>query len=342
MSDKLFDFVIGNPPYQEDSHGANESDTPVYNYLLDSAYTVADKVEMIHPARFLFNAGATTKSWNEKMLNDPHLKVICYEPDSSKFFPNVDIKGGIAITYRDDIKIIGPIGTFTSYPALNSIVKKVKAISNESLSDIITNRGLYRYSDLAYEEQTEEMKKTADRRIAPSAFERMPKIFTVEKPNDHHEYIQIYGNLKNQRVYRWVRKDYVKEVDNLYKYKVMVPKANGSGAIGEVLSTPLIGTPLIGFTETYISIGEVDNKNEAEAILKYVKTKFARAMLGVLKVNQNNAKPTWKFIPLQDFTENSDIDWTQSIHDIDIQLYEKYDLDADEIEFIEDKVKEMD
>ena len=121
----------------------------------------------------------------------------------------------------------------------------------------------------------------------------------------------------------------------------MIPKANGSGAIGEVLSTPLCGTPLCGFTETFISIGETDSKDEAEATLKYVKTKFARAMLGILKVTQNNAKPTWKYVPLQDFTSSSDIDWSKSVHEIDLQLYRKYGLDEKEIEFIETHVKEM-
>lgn len=169
----------------------------------------------------------------------------------------------------------------------------------------------------------------------------MPKLFTDTMPDDGYKYVQILGLVKGERFYKWFRKDYVKEVPNLYKYKVMIPKANGSGAIGEVLSTPLCGTPLCGFTETFISIGETDSKDEAEATLKYVKTKFARTMLGILKVTQNNAKPTWKYVPIQDFTSSSDIDWSKSVRDIDLQLYRKYGLDEKEIEFIESHVKEM-
>lgn len=336
-----FDYVVGNPPYQEVSKGNNANDTPIYNYFLDAAYEVSNKVEMIHPARFLFNAGGTSKTWNEKMLNDKHLKVLDFTQKSSDVFPNTDIKGGVAITYRDITQDYGKIGTFTSFVELNSIIKKVYKYPFTSLSNIVTNRGIYKYSPLAYVEEPEELSKTADKRIAPSSFERMPKIFTKEKPSDGKEYIQIFGNIKNERVYRWIRKDYVNDTENLYKYKVMVPKANGSGALGEVLSTPLIGTPLIGFTETYISIGAVDSIEEAQAILKYVKTKFARVMLGVLKVTQNNAKPTWEYVPMQDFTETSDIDWTQSISDVDKQLYKKYGLSEEEINFIETHVKEM-
>jgi len=338
---KKFDFVIGNPPYQEESKGNNESDTPLYHYFYDAAFELSDKVELITPARFLFKAGYTPKKWNEKMLNDENFKVLYYNPKSEQIFPGKDIKGGIAVTYRDKGKIFGAIGTFTAFDELNSIKRKVELLEEESLSTIVTNRGIYKYSKKAYEEQEEELKKTADARIAPSAFERMPALFTDEKPSDGNEYIKIYGLLNGRRCYKWFRKDYIKDVDNLYKYKVMIPKANGSGAIGEVLSTPLVGLPLVGFTETFISIGEKDSREETEAILKYVKTKFARVMLGILKVTQNNAKPTWKYVPLQDFTENSDIDWSKSIAEIDRQLYKKYNLDEEEINFIETNVKEM-
>lgn len=205
-----FDFCIGNPPYQQDSNGANESDTPLYHYFYKESFKVAEKVELITPARFLFDAGYTPKEWNEEMLNDEHFKVLDYEPKSNKVFINKDIKGGIAITYRDSKSNFGAIGVFTAFPELNLIKKKVESVSDRSLCEIITNRGLYRYSDNAYSEQPDEMKKTADSRIAPSAFERMPLIFTEKKPDDGKEYIEIYGNIKQQRAYRWIKKDYVK------------------------------------------------------------------------------------------------------------------------------------
>mgnify|MGYP007065550810 FL=1 len=122
---------------------------------------------------------------------------------------------------------------------------------------------------------------------------------------------------------------------------MIVPKSNGSGAIGEVLSSPLIGEPLIGVTQTFLTIGAFDTRTEAEACLKYVKTKFARTMLGILKATQDNKKETWRFVPLQDFTAASDIDWTLSVAEIDQQLYRKYGLEAEEIAFIEEKVRAM-
>lgn len=336
-----FDFAIGNPPYHEEARGNNASDTPVYHLFIDEANKVSRISEFITPARFLFNAGGTPAVWNEKMLNDEHFKVMLYEDKSSNVFPGTDIKGGVAVTYHDQEKQFGSIDIFTPYSELNSIRKKVTNISKASLVEVITNRGLYKYSELAYEEQPELMKMTADRRIAPSCFERMPSLFTEQKPNDSNQYIRILGRANNDRVYRWFMKKYVMDVSNLDKYKVIVAKANGTGLFGEVLANPFVEEPGVGFTETYISINETADLCEAEATLKYVKTKFLRTMLGILKVTQNNAKPTWKYVPLQDFTPSSDIDWSKSIPEIDQQLYRKYELSQEEIDFIESHVKEM-
>ena len=108
-----------------------------------------------------------------------------------------------------------------------------------------------------------------------------------------------------------------------------------------IIRKPALGTPAVGFTERFIGVWNVDTQFEAEAILKYVKSKFARVMLVILKVTQNNAKPTRAYVPLQDFTPSSDIDWSKSIAEIDEHLFDKYGLDEKEREFIRTKVKEM-
>lgn len=115
----------------------------------------------------------------------------------------------------------------------------------------------------------------------------------------------------------------------------------GTGKFGEPIATPIIGEPNDGTTETYMSIGSFNNRADAENTIKYLKTKFTRAMYGILKRTQANTPGKWKYVPLQDFTANSDIDWSQSVADIDKQLYQKYGLDDKEIAFIETHVKEM-
>lgn len=138
-----------------------------------------------------------------------------------------------------------------------------------------------------------------------------------------------------------MNRKYLERHPNFEKHKVVLPKSNGSGAIGEVLSTPLVGEPLVGHTQSFISFGAFDNEGEAQNCLKYIKSKFARTLLGVLKVTQDNNPETWSKVPMQDFTPQSDIDWTKSIPEIDRQLYAKYGLDEQEIAFIEEKVKAM-
>ena len=164
-------------------------------------------------------------------------------------------------------------------------------------------------------------------------------VFTEEETQI--EELKIIGLINNNRIYRYIPAKYIDTHDNIYKYKVILPKSNGSGAIGEVLSTPIIGEPIIGYTQSFISIGRFDTEKETRAALKYVKSKFMRTMLGVLKVTQDNNTDVWKFVPLQDFTSTSDVDWSQSISDIDRQLYAKYGLSKDEIAFIEKMIKPM-
>jgi hypothetical protein len=314
---------------------------PIYPYFYDLAEQVAPVYCIISPARFLFNAGGTNKNWNEKMLSDKHLKVVSYEPKSATLFPNTDIKGGVAVVLRDKYKNFGKIDVFTSFAELNSILHKVENMNESTLDEIISNRGSYRFSDKIYEDYSEDMKRVSDRRISTNAFENLPELFIDTKPDDGYEYFQIYGRFGNERGYKWFKREYLSEPETFQKYKVMLPNANGSGSLGETLSTPLIGEPLIGFTETFISVGSFDNETEAQNCLKYVKTKFTRTMLGVLKVTQHNTREKWVKVPLQDFTPQSDIDWAKSISEIDKQLYAKYGLDQNEIDFIEEKVKEM-
>ena len=341
-----FDFAIGNPPYQEETIGDNKGFAPpVYNKFLDAACEVAEKVEMIHPARFLFNAGSTPKAWNKKMLEDEHFKIMEYEADSSRIFSNTDIKGGIVISYHDSTKKYGAIEIFTKYKELNTILHKViQDTAFISFSNIVITRTAYRLTDKMHKEHPEALSQLSPGHaydMSTNIFERLPQIFYDENPNDGVEYIKILGREKNERVYKYIKREYVNDVINLNKYKILIPKANGVGAFGEVISAPVIQGKGIGHTETFLSIGIFESEQEVQNTYKYIKSKFARALLGVLKTTQDITPDKWENVPMQDFTENSDIDWSVSIANIDKQLYKKYGLSKEEIAFIENNVKEM-
>ena len=348
MSKKLFDFCLGNPPYNQefDSQEGNKTyAAPVYNDFIDAAIEVADKVELIHPARFLFNAGSTPKAWNEKMLADPHFKVLHYEEDAASVFSNTEIKGGVAITYRDSKKEFGAIEVFTKYEILNSILKKV--ISKKSfkgMSNMVVTRTAYRLTQKLHDDYPEAINQLSKGHafdMSTNIFDRLPQIFHNNKPCDNFDYVKIYGREKNQRVYKYVRADYVNGPQNFGKYKIYLPSGSGNGVFGEVISSPVIGEPFVGATETFISIGCFDTEEEAMNLIKYIKTKCARTMLNVLKITQHLTPDVWKYVPLQDFSIDSDINWNTSIKNIDMQLYKKYGLSDEEINFIETNVKEM-
>ncbi len=341
-----FDYIVGNPPFQDESKGDNETyKPPIYHQFLEGAYAIGDVVAMIHPARFLFNAGKTPKAWNEAMLQDPHLKVLFYEPNSSAVFPNTEIKGGVAITYRDKRVDFGPIGVFTPYDALNTILKKVTTAPDfTALSSVVITRTAYRLTDkmhAAHPEAIHQLSKGHAYDMSTNIFERLPQIFKATKPEDGGAYIRILGREENTRCYKYIRRDYVKPVVNLDKYKVFLPKANGNGRLGEVLSSPILSEPGVGATETFLSVGVFETQDEGMAGLKYIKTKLVRALLGALKVTQDLTPGKWAYVPLQDFTPQSDIDWSANVADIDRQLYCKYGLSASEVDFIESHVKEM-
>ncbi|WP_172983736.1 Eco57I restriction-modification methylase domain-containing protein, partial [Lactobacillus helveticus] len=327
-----FDVVIGNPPYQQEAKGASTRDEPIYPEFMDLAYKLSSLATLITPGRFLFNAGQTSKAWNDKMLNSPHIKVVMYQQNSANIFPNTDIKGGVAITLYDENKYFGKIGIFTPYKELESIVNKVWENKLVSFSKIVSSSGLYRFSDVVFEKYPNLYKLMGSgtgKKITSKVMSKANKLFTKNRQSSSD--IKLIGLINNKRDYRFIARDYLQDNKFIDKFKVMIPKANGSGAIGEVISTPLVGEPLVGGTDTFISLGPVSTLTEANAILKYVKCKFGRALLGVRKITQDNPKSTWQYVPLQDFTSKSDIDWTKSIPEIDQQLYKKYNLSDDEI-----------
>ena len=341
-----FDFVVGNPPFNELTEGT--SDKTLYDKFMDEAYKVSSKVLLITPGRFLFNAGKTPKAWNEKMLADRHLKVLEYYPKSDTVFTDTDITGGVVITFHNLTQDYGAIGVFTNHAELNSIYKKVAAeISDKSLANIFYVQNKFKL-DVLFKDYPQYKKilgsEGRERRLTASILYQLD-FFREERAS--LDDICIIGLINNKRVKRYLDIKYLDlENTNLYKWKVLVPKSNGSGALGEVESTQLIGEPIIvepltGYTQSFLGIGAFETEEEAQAAYKYVVSKFARTMLGVLKITQDNPPEKWKYVPLQDFSSSSDIDWSQSIQSIDSQLYDKYGLSEEERNFIETHVKEM-
>ncbi len=340
-----FNAIVGNPPYQEE--GENTRKAPIYHLFYDVAFKLAPIVTLITPGRFLFKAGQTPMEWMEKMLSDTHFKVIRYFQKSNIIFPNVDIKGGVAIGLRDVNREFGAIKFFSEFPELVSILSKVShhvSFVSGEFAEMVSSQGIYRFSEYALTNIpriSQIQGKGTAAKITSNAFENLPEIFVQSEQECGNNGVRIMGRVKGSRQIRWINSQYLQTCEYLNYYNVFVPEANGTGAIGEVLSTPVIGVPVIGHTDTFLSIGKFASAEEASACLKYVKSKFARCLLGTLKATQHNPKDAWTNVPMQDFTSNSDIDWSKSIPGIDMQLYAKYELSDEEISFIESMIKPM-
>ena len=345
MAKKLFDICCGNPPYQNIPTGSSNTATPVYHDFMDAVYEVSDKTLLITPARFLFNAGYTPREWNEKMLNDEHFKVLSYMPDASKVFSGVDIKGGVAITYRDSDKAFGAIHIFTQYSEMNSILHKVMLNPDfAEMSKLIVSSFAYHYTKCFYEENPTFIGRASsghDYDVQSNTFSVFPEAYTDVAPDKTGDYIRMLGRLGSKREWKYIKRKYITTVSNLDSYKVFLPKATGKGEFGEVLPEAIVGEIGDAATVTFIGIGNFKTREEAQNCVRYTQTKIARALLNVLKVTQDNTPGKWKYVPIQDFSASSDIDWSRPVHEIDLQLYRKYKLSKEEIDFIEKNVKEM-
>lgn len=339
-----FDAVVGNPPYQENLENRSEQ-PPVYHLFYNIAFNLSKKVTLITPARFLFNAGKTPKEWNEKVLSDPHFKVVDYIANSKDIFPTVEIKGGVSITYRDEDQSFGAIGLYVKNEILNNILSKVKTITNEYLDSIIYSNTSYKYSKKLFEEHPDFATRVSggsSRYLSSSVFDKLSEMFFDNPRENNEKYIKIIGRQNSHRVEYYTKLKYLIPPQNFDKYKVFISSSNGTGEFGEILTMPFLGEPNVGATETFVSIGDFNKKSDAENLIKYIKSKFARTLLGTLKVTQGNKNSwVWSNIPLQDFTDKSDIDWSKPVAEIDQQLYKKYNLTQEEIDFIEKSIKPM-
>ena len=189
--------------------------------------------------------------------------------------------------------------------------------------------------------------------IKTDAFDVLPYLFLDHEPNEDSYRILGLKTIPNQdkekkeRVRKWILGQYIdirypkEEENNIYNFKVFIPKAIGSGDLGEALSDLEVGQPGDSSTPTFNSIGKFDTLDEVHNAIKYLKTKFARILLGVAKVTHDFTQKSVRYVPLQDFTNNSDIDWTGSIVEIDQQLYKKYKLSEEQINFIETTAQPM-
>ena len=327
-----FNAIVGNPPYQVMDGGAGVSAVPVYQYFVDIAKKLnPNSISMIMPAKW-YNGGRGLDGFRENMLNDKRICKLFDYIDSHLCFPTVDIAGGVCYFLWNN-KHKGKC-TFVSCNNNN------RKINQRDLNDI----------DVLIRHQEEidiiaKIESFTDIYLSSCVYSQKPfGLRTYVKPlKDGDIQLRYNGGIG------YYKKELVEINRNLInKWKVITSCLTAEHA-GEtdkngqkrIISTLEILKPNVICTETYMLIDTFDTKQESMNLVSYLKTKTVRALLGIVTSTQHMSKANFRFVPLQDFTSNSDIDWSVSIPEIDAQLYEKYGLSDDEIAFIEKMIKPM-
>lgn len=335
-----FDVVIGNPPYQTSDGGAKASATPIYNEFVDLSRNMnADIVTLIIPSRW-YTGGKGLNSFRDSMLHDTHIRKLYDFVNPEEVFPHTNIRGGLCVFVWDKNYDNSNRGTEIitvehhqqvdiSQRPLDSLGLGLFIRDSHAVS-ILTKVNDNGFIDLVSVRKPFGLGGTF---IKTSSF--------YEDPNALSNTVKIYGK---KAIGYTSRENINKHEEWIDKIKVFVARANN---IGTELHDDNLNAFVVdkgtACTETYLVIGGNLNLSMASAnnIVKYLKTKFVRYLISIAKASQDASRSTYRFVPSQDFFANSDIDWSKSISEIDQQLYKKYDLSKDEINFIETKVQEM-
>jgi len=341
-----FDVIIGNPPYQESDGGAQASAKPIYHHFVNIAKQLnPDYSCIIMPTRW-YAGGKGLDTFRDQMLNDKNISELHDFLNPDIIFPNTNNRGGICFFLRDknydnseDLTKVFTYGDNLT-PTLNS-----RSLKTED-SDTLIRHGIAVeiLQKVKSNEKFESFKEIISSR-KPFGFEgdviKNQSIFRPTKKGLKSP-ILCYG--KGKKIGYLNKEEISKNTNWISKFKVFAPYANNIGTeLNDDNLNAFVGEPNTISTETYIVIGADLNLNKESAtnLANYCFTKFTRFMHSLAKASQHGTAKTYKFVPLQDFTSKSDINWTKSIEEIDQQLYKKYKLSNDEIEFMEKMIKPM-
>lgn len=320
-----FDVIVGNPPYQmEDGGGRDSAAIPLYNKFVAQAKMLYPRyIIIITPARW-YSGGRGLDDFRDEMIHDCRIKELHDYPETSDCFPGLNIRGGVCyfLWERD-------------YNGMCNVINYIKGTKNEC-HRYLAEKGcpiLIRYNQsISILHKVQKYKE-----------ETLNNYVSVSRPFGMRSNFDSFVSQKNAendiRLYRFGENGYV-SIDKITnnkslidKYKVIVSKASpgGDDYPHSIVSAPIISEPHSVCTETYLVIKDVSSKNQAENLISYIKTRFFRFMMSLVKNTQNISRGSYMFVPLQDFSHP----WT------DEMLYKKYDLKEDEIAFIESMIRPM-
>jgi len=331
-----FNAIVGNPPYQVmDGGGTGSSAIPVYNRFVEIAKLIKpDYISMIMPAKW-YSGGKGLDDFRNNMLKDQRISYMADFANSRDCFPTVDIAGGICYflwnqNYEGECKFDNIING-----------NRLRSIRNLNEFD-----SFVRHSDSI--DIIQKIRQPESIFLSSIVYSRNPFGLTNNDLHIQEPFLNSISVFSSKGIFYVNDSEIDLNNDLIPKWKVIISKTSSEHA-GQtdkdgkkrVLSKIEVLPPNFVCSESYLLINTFDNEYDALHLVKYMKTKFVRFLLSTILLTQNIAKDKFKFVPLQDFTSSSDIDWSRPIPDIDRQLYAKYGLTDEEIAFIESMIKPM-
>lgn len=327
-----FNAVVGNPPYQIKDGGAGASAKPIYNQFVDLAKAIKPNyMSMIMPAKW-YTDGKGLGSFRDAMLNDKQISKLVDFTDSRDCFDNVDIAGGVCYFFW-----------VHNRNGLCEFVSRHRGKFKSSMRDLAADDSFIRHLEAV--DIVDKVKHLAANYYNERVSTRKPfGLSTNVIPMDSGDVVLKTNSGKGYYLSALIEKG--KEMIPQWKITISYLTAEHAGQTDKqgrkkILSSLDMLIPNEICTETYLVVDAFDTELEAKALQSYLKTCFVRFLISLLASTQHLSKEKFAYVPLQDFTSNSDIDWSQSIADIDRQLYAKYGLSDEEIAFIEKMIKPM-
>lgn len=339
-----FNAIVGNPPYQEvisEDSSRSLAKQLFPSFVINAIELNPDYVSLITPARW-FAGNAQDQSFiklRDFLRENNHISKIYYYQDANDIFDNVEIKGGIDYFLYES--------SYEGKVEFNSYMNGYHDSKNRDLflegMDIV----LVNYEDYEIVEKV---------KINNPDFESFMNITTGRNPFgivgkeqtvlEMSEAEPFEGSVElrcKKNEIRFMKPDNVKKNMEIFNnYKVFISKSAGDPKTDKkVIGMPYVGKKYTACTDSLISIGNFDNIIEAENLQKYLKTKFLRYLVSIYKSSQNVYQNVYELVPLQDFTNDSDITWSKSIKELDKQLYLKYELSDEVISRIECSIQEV-
>lgn len=319
----FFDLVVGNPPYQD------ERNRPLYPHFVNFAKSLMPQYYlMIIPSRWFAGGFKVLQDFRKAVLSDRRIFSMHDYVGPKDVFPEVSIAGGVCfilwdknysgmchvnvfdgenVVEEDSLRKLDEHDVYVRLSRTNSIVNKVASFHEETLDRHVFSRKCF---DIG------------------TNFRGQYDTKNLESP------VKVYGVDKGRRISFYVDRSQVKRNSDLIeKWKVLTPKAGGDG--GKPLKTKALGGTFISepgsiSTESYIVLGAFETREEALSMESYINTRFVRLLVSAVKMQQNVTKAVFRFVPVQQ--------WNHIFSDE--ELYERYELTADEKTYIESNVRE--